>query len=190
VTQPDRQRPSPNGTAGSNASLFRLLALGVVEIFGYTFDLLALCDFWATMSDTEAEAATPQPPQFSSNFPQGCPPAGAPFAWGTVFRIVRSNPLVAEDFKTWYEEGKQARSGRECDAHGLSVFREFEDASSYSDRYPYLGSLIAQAELSDQHGKIAPTPREFEGVTYTHETWWPFDGLERHALFVVAPEEE
>ena len=142
-----------------------------------------------TVSDQETESAT-SASEFPADLPQGCPPDDASYAWGTVYRIVKSNPLSADDFRTWFEEGKAPRPGKECDSHGLSVFREVDHAVSYSERYPYLGELIAQASLSEQHGKIAPTPRVFEGVTYTHETWWPYQNLERHVLFEVVSEEE
>jgi hypothetical protein len=73
--------------------------------------------------------------------------------------------------------------GKECQARGLSVFREFEDARRFAELYPATGSLIAQAELDESDGKATPTP--YSGNSHT--TWWPHEGIERHTKFAAPP---
>jgi hypothetical protein len=134
--------------------------------------------------------AAPQvlPNAFSPHMPDGCPPLDAPLAQGLVFRVVKSDPPTPEDFLTYFEEDK-VRPDRECDCHGVSVFRDSDDAVAYAEKFQYLGEFIARGSLENQHGKVADTPRIVNGERVSHATWWPFDGLVRHTLFVVLKED-
>lgn len=117
---------------------------------------------------------------FPSNWPAGCPPAEARPADGEVYRLVKSDPPVADDFATWLELGK-SNPARECESAGLSVFRNLEDATNYAGKYPHLGERVAKGSLGDQHGITMPTPRRGN----SHLTWWPYEGIIRHSLFSV-----
>jgi hypothetical protein len=125
---------------------------------------------------------------FSDSMPDNCPPPGAEAASGEVFRIVKNDPLAADDFLTWFEEDKFDET-RACECHGLSVFRNRDDAASYAEKFPYLGELVAKGSLEHKHGMIAHTPRYIRGAPNSHATWWPYNGLARHLLFVIDVEE-
>lgn len=72
-----------------------------------------------------------------------------------------------------------------CMYHGISVLRSLGDAIHQRNLFPKLGKIIAKANLEPTHGKPAPTPaRRNPG----HHTWWPFEDVERHSLFVVQDE--
>lgn len=56
--------------------------------------------------DLDQEGAALPMARFADGIPENCPPAHAIAASGEVFRVVRNNPPMAEDFLTWAEEGK------------------------------------------------------------------------------------
>lgn len=124
---------------------------------------------------------------FPDDYPEGCPPDDAPYADCEVFRVVSNNPPDSGEFPTLAEKGR-ILNGRECECHGLSVFRDRADAQFCAEKYPHLGSLIARAELSPSQGKLAATPRVINGVENSHATWWPFTFVSRHTLFTVVSE--
>jgi hypothetical protein len=120
------------------------------------------------------------------HFPQewgaGCPPVEAQGAEGVFYRRVLHQTPSAEDFRSAFEEGTKRFSDRQkCQARGLSVFVAIEDAQRYAELYPATGNLIAQATLDNSDGKTKPTPTNGN----THTTWWPYEGIERHAKFRV-----
>lgn len=140
------------------------------------------------MSSAEVgEVVEGAPSVFSPDMPDGCPPDTALLADGAVYRVVKNNPPASDDFLTYAEDGK-FNTNRACDSHGISVFRERDDAEFYADKFQYLGDFIAKGILANQHGKIGDTPRYIDGARISHATWWPYQGLARHALFVVVPE--
>jgi hypothetical protein len=117
---------------------------------------------------------------FPSNWPEGCPPADAVAAQGSVFRVVRSNPPDPADFMSLLEQGRPV-VGRLCESAGLSVFKELHDAVHYTKKYPYLGELIAEGKLENRHGAMKATSRRGN----SHTTWWPSAGTARHDAFAV-----
>jgi hypothetical protein len=82
-----------------------------------------------------------------------------------------------------HETGKLPRADP-CLRCGLSVFRELEDALNQQKLLPKLGNKIAKALLEAAHGKACLT----KGQQPTHTTWWPYEGVDRAALFVVVQE--
>lgn len=50
---------------------------------------------------------------------------------------------------------------------------------------PHLGARIGRADLSIEHGEMLNTP----GRLPAHLTWWPFQDVERHALFTMLLED-
>src|SRR5438067_2416051 len=117
---------------------------------------------------------------FPKDWPSGCPPADTPDAAGEVFRIVKGNPVMAADMESHYETGKLPRADP-CLRCGLSLFRELDDALNQQRLLPKLGNRIAKALLVAAHGKAGLT----KGQQPTHTTWWPYEGVDRAALFVV-----
>ncbi len=120
---------------------------------------------------------------FPHNWPAECPPEDAEHANGWVFRLVRNNPVSAEDFKSHKEVGR-APQAPECLRCGLSVFRNREDAEHLHKLFPRLGKFIARGELQELHGRVKLTI----GRQPTHTTWWAHEGVVRHAPFVDVEE--
>jgi hypothetical protein len=115
---------------------------------------------------------------FPANWPENCPPLDAEDARGTVYRLVKSDPPIADDFRSHAELGKMPKAPP-CLRHGLSTFRRYEDANHQRDLLPYLGDKIAMAELKPEHGKTKLT----QGRQPTHTTWWPYEEVQRAGLF-------
>ncbi len=120
---------------------------------------------------------------FPKDWPSGCPSADTPDATGAVFRIVRGNPVAAEDVQSHHETGRLPKADP-CLRCGLSVFRDLEDALNQQRLLPKLGNRIAKALLEGAHGKACPT----KGQQPTHTTWWSYEDVDRAALFHVVQE--
>ena len=115
---------------------------------------------------------------FPVDWPVDCPPESAEPASGVVFRLVRVNPPVDDDFLTHHESGKMVNAPP-CLRRGLSVFRCRVDAEHQHRAFPKLGAFIASGDLEGHHGLINVTP----GKQPTHSTWWPFEDVDRAAAF-------
>ena len=128
---------------------------------------------------------SPGPRSFPAHFPDCCPPARAGDASGVVYRITEHNPPEASDFLTYHEEGKDLRDPNPtavCRSHGISVYRNVEDARHRKSLLPGVTLYIAAGTLTAEHGRMMPTGKP------THMTWWCYDGVCRHCGFVVLPE--
>lgn len=121
---------------------------------------------------------------FPSTWPIDCPPIDASEAAGEVFRIVKHEPPSAADMASHMETGRLPKAPT-CLRCGLSLFREIQDAFHQRLLLPKLGSLIASATLTADHGKTKLTAAKQP----THTTWWPFEGVNRAGLFSVIREE-
>lgn len=106
--------------------------------------------------------------------PPDCPPASASLHTGPVYRLVKSDPMTDEDFKTYfvlYPERKWKQQ-EACPAHGLSVRLTLETAVSEAARFKarIKGATwhVAMAVLDPNAGPIAQTFTKPE-----HHTWWP-----------------
>lgn len=118
---------------------------------------------------------------FPQYLPLGCPPAAAPPACGEVFRVVKSDPPDDTDFRTPYEAGTLPTRPL-CLRCALSVARMPDDVVHLRSVYPQLGSLVAGGVLEVADGVLQPSPNRLQP---THETWWPFDGIQRERNFKV-----
>lgn len=121
---------------------------------------------------------------FPVNWPADCPPNDAVDAEGIVFRIVKIEPVTADDMASHHETGKLLKAPA-CLRCGLSVFREIQDAFHQRQLIPKLGKLVAKATLQASHGKTKLT----DGKQPTHTTWWPYEGIDRASLFAAVAEE-
>ncbi len=122
---------------------------------------------------------------FPKGFPLGCPPEDAASADGVVYRIIKTNPLSPSDFLSAQEMGKPVPANRKCEGAGLSVFRDKRDAVLCRDKYPRLGERIAEGVLTNEHGKLKPSPRGRN----SHTTWWPYEGVVRYEPFKMVEEQ-
>jgi len=122
---------------------------------------------------------------FPKNWPTKCPPADAKDADVVVYRTVRTDPPTNEDFLSWHEEGKEPKyPGKECQACSVSVHRTQESAIHHREVCEYDGACIAVGVLNPSHGKTKDTPtRKFP----LHVSWWPYEGIDRGAIFKVMP---
>jgi hypothetical protein len=121
--------------------------------------------------------------RFPEDWPNDCRPSDADEASGDVYRIVRDDPPAATDFATHRETGRLPKAPP-CLRCGLSVFRDFRDARHQRNLFPKLGSLIARAALTSDHGLTKLT----HGSQPTHTTWWAFEGIHGASLFAVIEE--
>lgn len=101
--------------------------------------------------------------------PQGCPPPEAAeiTAEQTVFRLVRTAPPTAADFRSQRAEHPQHPYSNECIARGLSVHTVRRD-SEIAAKLPALkGRRICAVRLRPGAGRILQTFKP------SHHTWWP-----------------
>jgi hypothetical protein len=98
--------------------------------------------------------------------------------------LCKSVPFTAEDFRSQAERERALDATGEdaCTRHGLSVFPTFKSCDHLRRALPRLGSHILRARLSPNHGVIAETPSR---KNPQHQTWWPFEGTPRDALFAA-----
>jgi hypothetical protein len=105
-------------------------------------------------------------------YPQGCPYNDSAPAEGDVFRVlVFASEPGPEDFKSYRELHPNRRFHvPECEACGLSVYRELADVESMMRRVPRLRDRpVVRGRLNARHGLIASTPKQKEP---SHCTWW------------------
>lgn len=123
--------------------------------------------------------------QWPGHLPDGCPPADAEDANGTVIRLVKGDAPAPDDFQSQYERNPNRSWGEDlCRACGLSVFRTPEDAKALARRIPaFRNSRIASADLDPTMGKIQHTPSRHAS---THHTWWPPTTVSPPSLFSLA----
>ncbi len=120
---------------------------------------------------------------FPKSWPPDCPSADTPATSGDVYRIAKGDPITPEDMQSHHETGKLPKADS-CLRCGLSVFRQVDDALNQQRLLPKLGKRIAKASLSPTDGKACFT----KGQQPTHTTWWPYEGIDRAAQFVVIQE--
>lgn len=110
--------------------------------------------------------------QWPDYFPADCPSQDARPATGEVYRLVKKNPPESEDFIPLREKKPTAGFGeKECQACGLSVLRDVEDALQMRKRARGMAKrLVAKGRLSPCFGKIKHTPSSRDGSS--HHRWW------------------
>ena len=121
--------------------------------------------------------------QYREPLPPGCPPDEAREIASSeaVFRLVRTDPPTADDFRSQRAEKPlhQFPGVSECRARGLSVFSAREDSQRALKLPALRGRLICRVQLESGAGRIQQTGRR------SHHTWWPlveFDILSRCAV--------
>lgn len=115
-----------------------------------------------------------------AGYPANCPPPAAVTPNGqAVYRVTSGPPPAAQDFLSYVEMGRRVSGAKSCQARGLSVYTDKADAQNRAKLYG--GTYIAEATLSGTDGLVAPTPNQL--TPDSHHTWWPYDGIDRAALF-------
>lgn len=83
---------------------------------------------------------------------------------------------------SWVEMGKIVKGAKECQSNGVSVYADRRDAEHNLKVFPGSGGThIVEAALSGNDGVVAHTPNQKRPDS--HHTWWPFNGVDRAALF-------
>ena len=116
--------------------------------------------------------------------PEGCPPEAAEEITEPriVYRLVRHNPPVDDDFRSQRAEKPYARfSTSECQARGLSVFSRRGDAEKQSTRPNLRGMMVCRVSLTPGAGRILKTSGG------SHYTWWPLASYDINANCQVDP---
>ena len=120
---------------------------------------------------------------FPATFPGACPLVGARDCDLTVYMAVKKTPVTAQQCLTQAERGRAAHAIGDdaCKRHGLSVFPTAEDCLHQIELFPWIGQCVTAAQLEPSHGVYLETPAKLP----SHLTWWPYEGVERHTLFVA-----
>jgi hypothetical protein len=124
--------------------------------------------------------------QWSSYFPKDCPPRNALDVSGVFYRIIKENIPQESDFYSWREKNENKNcptSITECQACGLSVFTDRDDAEQTMRRIPrFKKSRLAMGSLEPGMGMIANTPSH---TSKSHHTWWTSKDIESWTRFRV-----
>lgn len=99
-----------------------------------------------------------------------------------MFRLVRSDALRPEDFRTHAKLGRLP-AAPPCLRHGLSLFRDRLDAEHQRRLFPGLGRFLARGLLQPGDGRTQLT----RGQRPSHTTWWPFPSVDRLRPFAAQP---
>lgn len=118
-------------------------------------------------------------------YPDDCPYSHSTVVSGVVYRLVTPT-LKGTDFQSHRERfPDKVFQVPECEACGLSVVLDREEIISMQRTIPlFKKKVIAWAELSGEHGRIAPTPKPF---AESHCTWWVPLEVDASQLFAVEP---
>lgn len=110
--------------------------------------------------------------QWPDYFPDDCPPQDAQPVTGEVYRLVKKDPPESRDFIPFREKKPSEDFGeKECQACGLSVLKNIEDAVRMKSRARGMEKrLVAKGTLSPHLGRIKRTPSRRFGRS--HHTWW------------------
>ena len=118
-------------------------------------------------------------------YPVNCPPVAAEPASGTVYRLVRYDPVRAEDFKTPFEENpgrfNNKPSTKSC---GLSIHTDMQDSEQLKMAMKmvprFKNTQIAEGKLNPTLGMIQHTP---SSKYRSHHSWWVPIGAEPWVVF-------
>ena len=115
--------------------------------------------------------------QYFGSHLSNCPPNDARTASGVVYRLVKNIPPNKKDFNPIAkrcpdeinrESGKP--NSETCQAHGLSVYKNKNDALINKNRFPYFrDAKLAIANLTPECGQIKNTSTN---DTPSHHTLW------------------
>ena len=125
-----------------------------------------------------------------THFPDNCPPDDAEPAAGIAYRLTH-NPFESRDFlsKREMHPGKRFPDPvKECQANGLSIFRDMKDAERLRRTVPYFRNevnAIAVGRLSTDLGVTKPTRPDHPS---SHGSWWVPVGVDPALPFTIIEE--
>lgn len=122
--------------------------------------------------------------RFSMELPENCPPSLSIPTSGEVFRIVGNDPPTESDFRTHRELYPKKKVSNECNACGLSVYRDKSDIRRMIRRIPSRRKhtqLIALGNLNENMGMIVHNSCNGD----SHHTWWMAFGCRAWEVFAV-----
>ncbi len=128
--------------------------------------------------------------QWSDFYPENCPPVETEPASGTVYRLVRRDPVQPKDFIPLFIERpgffENKSISEVCRGCGVSVCRNLQDIMKLQKSSGKMRKRqIAEGELNPTLGVIQHTPSR----TYkTHHTWWVPTGEKPWIVFNVISE--
>ncbi|WP_077356116.1 hypothetical protein [Virgibacillus halodenitrificans] len=106
-------------------------------------------------------------------FPDGCPPEDAEPMELKVYRLVKEDKISKDDFKSFFEEGRDARNPKlPYVEYGLSVNTKYEEIKKYWRGNPALKKKfrnVASGLTYKYTGVVKPTPSKAQR---NHYTWW------------------
>ena len=103
------------------------------------------------------------------DFPADCPPGEASDAFEPLYRIVKANPPVPSDFESAYHKRRAIKGDvTQCQAMGLSVYTDIDDAVECARTCPKNGRNIALLTFKNGSAKVSPTKGRFK----SHHTLW------------------
>ena len=117
--------------------------------------------------------------------PEDCPPETAEEIDSprVVYRLVRNNPPVDDDFRSQKAENpsKKFEDLSECRARGVSVYSSRRVAEWWTMRphFKRQGMLVCQVALDRGAGQIQKTGGR------AHYTWWPLADYDIPAVCLV-----
>jgi len=126
--------------------------------------------------------------RFAAKLPANCPPSSCVPTSGKVFRIVGKNPPREEDFKSFRElkpDEEFKDESKECEACGLSIYRDKSDVHRMIRRIPNRRKriqIVAMGILNETMGVMVHTPKKKEN---SHHTWWMYFGCSAWEEFTV-----
>ena len=119
---------------------------------------------------------------------RNCPPPDAEIPNVVVYYLVSHNPPIKEDFKPLIKRIKDFKprydkEKEECEAHGLSVYTDMNDAIiTRENRNSLRDKKLAVGKLNFDCGLMKETPKRDRP---SHHTWWFPYGMEIWNLFEV-----
>jgi hypothetical protein len=120
-------------------------------------------------------------------FPIQCPPLTAVPTEKSVYRLVRNEPPIEDDFLSNKQEAMSGVwPGKECEACGLSVLNSYDKADKTIRTYKKKFKLhkIAKGTIAQSTGVVAKT------FGSGHFTWWLYPGTTVARLFSICSDGE
>lgn len=104
------------------------------------------------------------------DFPKQCPPSDARQDTLDVFRLVSNIPPKADDFLSNIKESPHRPFSSDvlCNAHGVSVYKKYEDIVDTRKKYPkaHGRKKIVVGTITPEDGLLKET------FAPSHVTWW------------------
>lgn len=124
--------------------------------------------------------------QYPDFFPNGCPPNDAAPLELKVYRLVKGDKIAKSDFKSFFEEGRDARHPKfPYIEYGLSVNTDYEEIKKYWRGSPALRKQfknLATGVTYERTGVVKSTPTKMQK---NHHTWWLCTNATPENYFII-----